>query len=815
VNFFSGTAKVGSGTLDPDGVATLTTSSLPAGSDALTASYVGDADYAVAKSAATTEQVNKVGVTVALASALNPSQVGRPVTFTATVTPETGVDGTPTGFVVFSDGAGVLGTVPLVNGVATISRSFPHGTYAVTASYLGTRDFAAGTSNTVDQTASVPAYSFTTLGTFNGANGANPNQRLALDAAGNLYGSTINGGAASSGTVFEIPRGRRAVETLASLDIWNDGSVGNGGVVLDGDGNLYSTAGHNGPLSHGTVFEVAKGSNTITVLASFDGDDGDSPAGRIVLDAQGNLFGVTLHGGTYGDGTVFEVAKGSNAITTLASFDGANGMFPDDGIQIDAQGNLFGTTTAGGDHGQGTVYEIAAGSNTITTLASFDGASGSNPSTELVEDAQGDIFGTAASGGAYGDGTVFEVVAGSNTITTIASFDGANGSTPYGTVGFDAFGDLFGAASAGGASNDGTVFEIPAGTSTIVVLHSFSGPDGATPDNGALIDSNGNLYVSTLNGGPNNDGGVYELSPVRQAATVALAADNTAPAFGQPVTFTATVSPPSATGTVTFYDGATVLGTGTLNGSGVATLTTSGLPAGAGTVTAIYGGDQVEVGATSAGLPVTVGSASTTTAVTASANPAEFGHGVTFTASVTSATGAPVGSGFVQFSVDGHALGGPVAVSNGVAVSPSVSSLAIGPHAVTAAYSDASGEFLASTGTLTGESVLDFTSTALSASTSSSAFGQSVTFTATVTNLDTSAAVIGTVDFYDGSILIGHAMVGAGGVATFTTTRLPQGSDQVTASYRGNTVFAASASPALAVLVGPADTSGRSRSTVS
>jgi uncharacterized repeat protein (TIGR03803 family) len=185
-------------------------------------------------------------------------------------------------------------------------------------------------------------------------------------------------------------------------------------VTLDASGNLYGTTTYGGPsgggIGDGTVFEIAKGSGTITTLASFNGTNGYWPAGGVTLDASGNLYGTTYHGGTGNDdGTVFEIARGSGTITTLASFNGTNGAEPDAGVTLDASGNLYGTTEDGGASSEGTVFEIARGSGTVTVLLSFDGANGASPSAVTL-DASGNLYGTTSRGGSSGDdGTVFEL----------------------------------------------------------------------------------------------------------------------------------------------------------------------------------------------------------------------------------------------------------------------------------------------------------------------------------------------------------------------------------------------------------------------
>jgi uncharacterized repeat protein (TIGR03803 family) len=164
-------------------------------------------------------------------------------------------------------------------------------------------------------------------------------------------------------------------------------------------------------------------------------------------------------GGVSNLGTVFELAAGSHTITTLASFGGTQSVFPS-GVNLDAQGNLFGTTAGGGANNLGSVFELAAGSHVITTLASFNGANGASPEAGVILDSQGNLFGGTAEGGADNLGTVFELAAGSGTITTLASFNGDNGSFPIGGLARDAQGNLYGTTPEGGANNLGTIFEV-------------------------------------------------------------------------------------------------------------------------------------------------------------------------------------------------------------------------------------------------------------------------------------------------------------------------------------------------------------------
>ena len=229
----------------------------------------------------------------------------------------------------------------------------------------------------------VPSYILTDLASFNGTNGEEPIGGLLMDRSGNLYGTTWMGGASGDGTVFEVAQGSGTITTLASFNGAN-GANPYATLIMDGNGNLYGTTGYGGEggYNHGTVFELAQGSGTITTLASFNATNGANPVAGVIMDGNGNLYGTTFGaaGGAYpvNHGTVFELAKGSGTITTLASFSSSN---PAAGLIMDSSGNLYGTTGAfaTGDSGDGTVFELAKGSDIITTLASFNGTNGSQP----------------------------------------------------------------------------------------------------------------------------------------------------------------------------------------------------------------------------------------------------------------------------------------------------------------------------------------------------------------------------------------------------------------------------------------------------
>ena len=344
--------------------------------------------------------------------------------------------------------------------------------------------------------------------------------------------------------------------------------------------------------------------------------------------------------------------------------------------------------------------------------------------------------------------------------------------------------------------------------------------DGATLLGSATLSGGvATLFTSTLSVGSHPATAVYSgdadygasTSPeasqvVNQASTISVLTDDVNPSsFGQSVTFTATVAvaPPGAgtpTGTVTFFDGPTSLGTATLSG-GVATLTTSLLTVGSHSIVAAYAGDTDSNGSTSPVLTQVVLQAGTTTTLTSNVNPSSFGQSVTFTATVAAVPpGAGTPTGNVGF-FDGATLLGTAVLIGGVATI-TTSGLSVGSHPLMAVYGGAT-DFTASTSPVVTQ-VVDpaTTTTALTSSLNPSSFGQAVTFTATVAAVAPAFGTpTGTVTFYDGPTPLATVPT-LGGVATFTTSALSVGSHPMTAVYNGDADFGASTSPEVAQVVG-------------
>ena len=297
----------------------------------------------------------------------------------------------------------------------------------------------------------------TVLYNFLGGYGELPMSGLTRDAKGNFYGTTSQGGFYGRGTAFKLDM--RGNETV--LYSFGGGAL-SGGLALDGAGNLYGTAGT-------TVFKLDK-AGKLTVLHFFSGPpDGEYPSGGVVRDAEGNLYGTTYMGGAYKYyGTVFKIDKTSKE-TVLHSFSGPDGSSPLATVILDADGNLYGVTSSGGTSGNcnpfgcGVVFKLAPhsdGSWTETVLYNFAGQpDGSDPVGTLVRDAGGNLYGMTASGGSSGAGTVFKLdTTGKETV--LHSFaGGADGWFPQAGLLLDDEGNLYGTTS-DAVYGTGTVFEL-------------------------------------------------------------------------------------------------------------------------------------------------------------------------------------------------------------------------------------------------------------------------------------------------------------------------------------------------------------------
>jgi uncharacterized repeat protein (TIGR03803 family) len=386
----------------------------------------------------------------------------------------------------------------------------------------------------------LPAQTFTTLHSFdNGTDGESPEAGLVQGTDGKFYGTTELGGTNGYGTVFSITADGK-LATLHSFH-FTDGAAPFGELVRAANGQLYGTTAGGGASNAcsggcGTVFKITLG-GTLTTLHSFDGTDGSSPYAGLIQATNGNFYGTTKGGGANNGGTIFRITAGGK-LTIIHNFCLQGGQFcgwyPQAGLVQGSDGDFYGTTVFGGagcesdyGYGCGTVFKITPNGR-LTTLHSFcvgNGGctDGSNPLAGLVQDTEGNFYGTTTS-------TVFKI-APSGTLTTLYRFPCSqqnvcpDGTYPSAALVLGTDGDLYGTTAYGGADLSGschssgpgcgTIFKItPSGTLT--TLYSFCAQtnctDGAVPYAGLVRGTNGTFYGTTWAGGAGGYGTIFSLS---------------------------------------------------------------------------------------------------------------------------------------------------------------------------------------------------------------------------------------------------------------------------------------------------------------
>jgi len=320
--------------------------------------------------------------------------------------------------------------------------------------------------------------------------------------------------------------------TLFSFNTITNGGQPAAGLVQGPDGAFYGTAEIGGSGNNGTVFKITP-AGLFTNRLSFTGTSGPypgaNPAANLVWGANGNLYGTTSAGGTNDSGTIFQMTT-NGAFTSLVSFTGTNGaalgIYPN-GLVQGQDGNFYGTTQMGGTNdissdGDGTIFRVTP-AGTLTTLFCFNNTNGASPYAVLVQGTNGNFYGTTWAGGSNGLGTIFEVTT-NGVLTSLISFNAANGANPQAGLVQGGNGNFYGTAYSGGAysgsgTNFGTVFTMTPG-GALTVLVSFNKANGANPFASLVQGADGNFYGTTQLGGTNNNGTAFEISPAGALTTL-------------------------------------------------------------------------------------------------------------------------------------------------------------------------------------------------------------------------------------------------------------------------------------------------------
>ncbi len=769
--------------------------------------------------------------TSSVAASPTSSVYGQSVALTATVTGPSG-DPTPTGSVEFFSGTTLLGSGTLASGTATLNTSaIPVGDNSLTIQYQGDGNYAGSTSpalpftvgqsttgtavtafpvsptsaQTVTLTATVSATSpgsgtpggsvqffngSSSLGTSTLTNGVATLTTSALTVGGNSVTANYLGNTNYSSSVspaVNVPVASTATSTttlnfspnspvfgqnvtLTATVAPTTSGTPTGSVEFFNNSTLLGT----GTLSSGvatfSTTALALGSNSLTAVYSGDSNFTSSTSTAVPLTVQQASSSTAV--------TYFPVSPISGQSVTLTATVSAatpGSGTPTGTVQFLNGTDVLGTSNLTNGVATFTATTLATGPNSITAqyLGNSDFTGGTSPTVTVTLASTPTSTTTVTytpSSPVYGNSvTLTATVASTTTGTPTGTVEFYNGTTSLGTA----------TLSSGTATLAPTV--LPTGANSVTAV--YSGDSSFTASTSPVV----------------------TVTVAQITTSTVLTFTPSAPSYGQSVTLTATITPsatgPAApTGAVTFYNGTTSLGTGTISNN-VATLNTTSIPAGTNSLTAVYGGDTNYATSTSpaVSVPVTV-TASTTTVTVFPVSPVS-GQNVTLTATVASTiSGSPNPTGSVQF-FNGTTSLGMGTLSGGVATLVT-SSLATGPNAITAQYAGDSN-FSASTSPVVNVTVAATanSTTTVTFSPSAPAYGTSVTLSATVAASGSgSGTPTGTVNFYNGTTLLGAGTINAG-VATLVTSTLPVGTNSITAQYSGDTNFTSSTSPAVSVTV--------------
>jgi len=299
------------------------------------------------------------------------------------------------------------------------------------------------------------------------ADGSAPHGTL-VAANGALFGVTQIGGSKGFGTIYELVLTGAGVRHIILHDFQGppDAQTPFSGLVYDGAGSFYGVG--DGGKNFGAVYKLTleASSPRESVVYRFQSQtDGENPIGRLVVDGAGRLYGVTIRGGKTGNGTVYRIG-GPHEHRVLYDFEGGtDGSEPTAGLLVGNDGALYGTTYGGGVYSRGTVFKLASTAHGYAETKVYDfgpAPDGANPVAGLVVDASGDFFGTTSAGGAKNFGTVFELIpTPSGYVESILhSFDGVpDGRRPITELMLDAQGNIYGTTTFGG-KGWGTVFKV-------------------------------------------------------------------------------------------------------------------------------------------------------------------------------------------------------------------------------------------------------------------------------------------------------------------------------------------------------------------
>src|SRR5690348_2724214 len=367
----------------------------------------------------------------------------------------------------------------------------------------------------------VPATNDLTVAkSFESLDAYNPYQTNFIEASnGKLYGMTVYGGSSDAGVIFSFDLSSSTYTKLKDFDYTN-GGYPYGSLVQASNGKLYGMTVSGGSSGNGVIFSFDPSTSTYTKLKDFDYTNGGSPYGSLVQAGNGKLYGMAAYGGNGGYGVIFSFDPSTSTYTKLMDFDNTNGGSPYGSLIQAGNGKLYGMTYQGGTNNTGVIFSFDPATSTYTKLKDFDYTNGSYPYGSLIQASNGKLYGTTGYGGSSDAGVIFSFDPSTSGYTKLKDFDFTIGSNPHSNLIQASNGKLYGLTVYGGNDYQGVIFSFDLSAATYTKLKDFDGSsDGGNPYGSLVQASNGKLYGMTTYGGNSGDGVIFSFEPSVSAFT--------------------------------------------------------------------------------------------------------------------------------------------------------------------------------------------------------------------------------------------------------------------------------------------------------
>jgi uncharacterized repeat protein (TIGR03803 family) len=343
------------------------------------------------------------------------------------------------------------------------------------------------------------------------------------DPTGTLVCMSSDGGTGSEGSLFKYVLSTFTATELVPFSFSN-GSNPTGRLRKASNGLFYGVTSTGGTNSGGILFSIDPATNAFTLLQHFGSATGTIPLGSLV-ESSGKLYGACSSGGTSDGGTLFEYTISTNTLAVKVDLSLTTaGTIPQNGLFRASNGKIYGSTSAAGLNGQGTFFEYTPGSTTVTKRKDFSVADGSQPLGDVMEASNGLLYGTTSANGSFGKGTIFSFNTVTNTFTTLYHFNGFEGASPSGDLLQASNGKLYGVFKEEGLGSNGGIFSWNIGTSTYTEEYDFNTPptitEGKFPDCSLVQGTDGQIYGTTTQGGASDQGVVFRFNPTSLTYTL-------------------------------------------------------------------------------------------------------------------------------------------------------------------------------------------------------------------------------------------------------------------------------------------------------